>query len=146
MSRGLMLLKYFDFQTAEEFKLEFDFENIAPFTMVLYNQKILYELVWDGVDSHFSEVDEAFSIWSSVQLYKPSTRIEKKDRFTKWASEYSEFKADTLIDFHLEGHPDFLIENDRVKTVSVTNLAFSEEASSIKHKDLVENREFELNL
>ena len=142
LSRGIMLLKSFDYETSEEFTKAFNFDGIAPFTLVLYNNDILHELIWDGMDMHFSELIEDHNIWSSVQLYKSATRIDKKERFENWASKSSDISKEELIAFHLEGHPDFLIENEHVKTVSVTCLDTGKNGASILHRDLIEGREF----
>ncbi|MCS6990424.1 MAG: NRDE family protein [Chitinophagales bacterium] len=79
-SRGLVLLDWFGFPSAQTFHDEYDFTGIEPFTLILIDlQRRLWELRWTGTQKFLHEVNaNQVQQWSSVTLYDADTAERKK--------------------------------------------------------------------
>lgn len=141
-SRGTVVLDYFSFPNIKAFKTEYNFTDIAPFTLIIIESGKRFELNWDGIDIHSSSFDHRPRIWSSVTLYPEKVRQWRKDLFNKWLNQES-ISQDKIIYFHQHaGDEDvengFLMNRDEiVKTLSVSSILRQGNNLAFKHKDLV---------
>ena len=139
-SRGRMLLESFEYEDVGAFLSDWDFGKVAPFTMIFLSGEELSEIIWDGTKIYSKKIDAHYQIWSSVQLYTENTRVDKARRFSEWMVErdMSLPSQEEIIEFHQTGHPDFLIENEYVKTVSVSSiLVLDGRSTQFEHIDLI---------
>ncbi len=142
MSRGQVVLDAVNAEDSNLYVENFDFDGIAPFTLLIYEKEYFIELIWDGQEKHISPlpVDQP-QIWSSATLYPPHVRAWRKSLFEKWLNETNSYDRESIIRFHqlTNGDPDndfIMNRNDAVKTLSITNIILREDSGSIVHLQL----------
>ena len=145
MSRGLMVLQFFKYSNANHFFDEFDFKEIEPFTMIIFDNGNLYEFRWDEKQRHIKQLNpEEKHIWSSCTLYPPNWQSKRITWFENWQKELTDINQDAILGFHKnsgEGNSDYDIvmnRNDIVRTVSITSILMSPNETAILHKDLLD--------
>lgn len=149
LSRGQMVLQFFEYYSLENFKSQFDFEGIEPFTLVVIdakNQVAIEELVWDEKRLHSRKLpSDQPSIWSSSTLYPEPVRAERKSWFEKWLAEHKDFHQDEIVSFHKTGGKgdawnDFVMNREgKVQTISVTSVELRKgQYSPLYHEDLLD--------
>lgn len=144
MSRGIVLLKSLDYKNAFDFADQFQFksENIQPFTLIDFSDSIR-ELRWDGETIYKKEysLDEPH-IWASAQMYDQQAQENRLQWFGSLLNEKN-ITAKNILDFHFHGgngdsENDLVMKRDnKVCTVSITQIAEIEDLKAIKHFDLM---------
>jgi len=145
MSRGIIvkaILKSNDFIT---YINGFDFIGIEPFTIVLvdWNADLkTYELVWDGKQQHFSELNQEPKIWSSSTLYHQKDKELRKVWFNKWLENNQRFTQENILKFHHNskiGTPENSLKMKRwyVETVSVTSVKKVDSKTTMNYRSLI---------
>ena len=142
MSRGQLVLNAVKAEDTNTFLLKTMLDGIAPFTLLIYENNMLMQLIWDGEQKHIATLpfDEP-RIWSSVTLYPPKIREWRKSLFEEWMSATKKMDREAIIDFHLRANDNtengfVMNRNDIVKTLSVTSIVLKKNAGSILHLDL----------
>jgi hypothetical protein len=142
MSRGQVVIDAVNAEDVNQYVNHFDFEGIAPFTLLIDDRNQFTELVWDGNEKHIRPlaVNEP-QIWSSATLYPPEVRAWRKSLFQKWLNETKSFDRESIIGFHqiANGDPDndfIMNRNEIVKTLSITNIVLRDDAASMVHLQL----------
>lgn len=146
-SRGLMALDLFTYPDFEAFANHYLFEDMEPFTMIVYEQHKLFELRWDETKAHILKLDHNKPhIWSSSTLYTPEVKDKRKAWFEAWLlQQQGDYQRDTILDFHRnagDGDPwnDVIMNrNEVVKTVSITSIQKRHSSISLQYIDLVNN-------
>lgn len=152
LSRGLMVLQYFDFSDAAEFISRFEFENIEPFTLILWDRGDLHELRWDAQHLHHKVPDSGKPhIWASATLYSAEFREKRRLWFREWLRHSPDPPQDEVLHWHRtagEGDPwnDVVMNrNGMVQTVSITSISFAAEEIAMIFEDLLDgHKEMEL--
>jgi uncharacterized protein with NRDE domain len=134
-SRGLVLIDFFQYNNVNQFVVNYNFERIEPFTLIIVDYKTslkLYELRWDGKRAHLSVKDtKSTHIWSSVTLYAPEIRLERETWFEEWKkTQTAGFEPENVKQFHLTGgkgdiENDLFMKRAGTFTVSVTQVVKS---------------------
>jgi uncharacterized protein with NRDE domain len=145
MSRGVIVKNILSADNAITYIKQFDFTDIEPFTLILvdYNLQIqAFELVWDGVKKHFTELNQEPRIWSSSTLYTGEMKSLREDWFSNWVSENEEFQQEKIVDFHQNdnlGNTAFSpkMKRDFVETVSITSVRKEKSKVDIKYFDIL---------
>ncbi len=139
ISRGKVVLDAAAAEDTNHFLLKTEFKGIAPFTLLIYENHLLLQLVWDGEQKNISPLlfDQP-RIWSSVTLYPPKVREWRKTLFEKWIAETSEVTRESIIAFHQLANDDptndfVMNRNDIVKTLSITSIELKEKSGSMLH-------------
>lgn len=151
LSRGQMVLQFFEHENLNAFRDAFDFEGMEPFTLVVVesnsNEVVLDELVWDGQALYSKSLDSKQTyIWSSSTLYPDPVRAERKSWFEKWALEQGTFEQPTIMEFHRSGGKgdawnDFVMNrNGVVQTVSITSIENSSAGFNMIYEDLLKEK------
>ena len=81
----------------------FSFSGIEPFTLITvdYSETLqIFELVWDGENSHLSEKPLAPAIWSSSLLYSEEMKKKREKWFANFLFEHIHPTAEQLLQFH----------------------------------------------
>ncbi len=146
-SRGLVLLDFFQFNNVNQFVVNYNFNRIEPFTMVIVEYKSslkLYELVWDGKQAHLSVKDQKLpQIWSSTALYPTHKKKERELWFETWKIENSEnLNAETIKNFHITGGGDdsenkLVMRRSEVSTVSITQIIRTLASVEMSYQDML---------
>ncbi len=150
MSRGLMVTQAAMAEDTNTFLLKTELEGIAPFTLLIYEQHMLIQLIWDGQQKHIAAplFDEP-RIWSSVTLYAPRIREWRKSLFEKWLSETPVIDRESIMAFHQwspgDADNDFVMNrNEIVRTLSVTSIVLRPDQASMVHMSIGQERREEI--
>lgn len=145
-SRGLIVLDLIatkDILTSWE---NIDLNDIEPFTIVLTVADRLYQLQWDEVIKSSKELDtKTPHIWSSSTLYSKEIREQRAKWFASFLKNTASLSAADLLHFHQfteRENTDFGLQinrNNILKTVSITQVILTNEASEITYIDLLNN-------
>lgn len=146
-SRGVVVK---DFLKTANFRREldtYDFQDIEPFTAIVVEWKTeiqLFQLVWDGVEYHFTEEPLAPQIWSSSPLYPQNLKKKREAWFSEFLMKTVHPSEEELLQFHKtagEGDLDSNLVMDRgfVKTKSITQVVKTREKITMRYEDLQEN-------
>ncbi|MFY0594014.1 NRDE family protein [Roseivirga sp.] len=151
ISRGQMVLQFFETNDLQKFRNNFEFEGMEPFTLVVVDsgaqQTRLDEMVWDGKKLHTKTLDatEAY-IWSSSTLYPESVRAERRSWFALWTKEQHSYIQEEIMLFHKSGGKgdawnDFVMNRDEVvKTVSITSIEKAKADFNLVYEDLIKEK------
>lgn len=144
-SRGLILMEYFNYNTAIEFHNKVNLRGIENFTLLMFENGMVYELRWDGEEKFFQLKDEREAhIWSSCTLYDEDTAADKEFKFQDWIEENKKPSADEIAFFHGYNNPDgFLLELPLVKTVSITTVQKTASSIRMDYHDLLTTQNVE---
>jgi len=147
-SRGMVVLEVISAGNPMLFPKEMDLHNIEPFTLVLFDGRILVEFRWDGTQKYFKPLDKTEDhIWSSVTLYGDDAIERRNSHFADFVSTGRDITAPDVVDFHSNDHNDcengFIINRKSgLKTFSVTQAVLAGEKAVLKHFDLLDNKEY----
>lgn len=145
-SRGLVLLDFFLFNDVAKYGLEYDFQDIEPFTLLIIESEKtpeIHELRWDGQQLYVKKMDASEPhIWSSANLYDAETIVEREHWFGKWLSENKvDSDPESILSFHHFGGKgdlknDMIIDRTEKRTVSITSIIQEENSKTMVYEDL----------
>ncbi|WP_462254462.1 NRDE family protein [Ferruginibacter sp.] len=100
-------------------------ENIEPFTLIVWTDEKLFELVWDGEQKHrFNLSNNQPHIWSSATLYNDDVKNIRSVLFKKWIATAPVVTNTSLLNFFKSNNDTnngFLINRSAaIKTLSYT--------------------------
>lgn len=147
-SRGLIVLDLISSNSAiDEWNL-IDLSEIEPFTIVLFQDKKLYQLRWNEVEKSTLYLDVNQShIWSSSTLYPKEIREHRAELFQNFIVS-NEISAEKLFQFHRYTKEDdsenglIINRNDELKTLSITQTVIQENKIVLSYHDLQNQQEF----
>ncbi|MFC7357708.1 NRDE family protein [Jejudonia soesokkakensis] len=143
LSRGVIVTDLLTSENAVKAIDAYDFDGIEPFTIILvdWSQKLqLYELVWDGKTSHFSEKPLTPHIWSSSLLYSEATKKKRTSWFSDFLLKHPNVSETELLHFHKTAgdgnlQTDLVMDRSFVKTKSITQVVHTSK-TSMRYEDL----------
>jgi uncharacterized protein with NRDE domain len=148
-SRGLILLELISSLSPIELWQEIDLNDIEPFTIVLYENKKLYQLRWNQIDKETITLDVAKSyIWSSATLYSEEIRLQREKWFYTFLDTKPEVNEEELFNFHRyteeenNEHGLVINRNDLLKTLSITQTIIEKNKLEMKYFDLLNKNEY----
>ena len=148
-SRGLIALDIICSDSPKDFWKVINLEDIEPFTLVLYQDKKLYELIWDGLTKITTPLDETQNhIWSSVTLYPAEIRKKRWHWFFDFLKGKNEISASDMLGFHRNTEGDdsenglIINRENTLKTLSITQAVIGQNKTAIAYHDLVLAQEF----
>jgi hypothetical protein len=148
-SRGLIALDIISNESPKDFWDQINLEDIEPFTLVLYQEKELYELIWDGLIKFKTLLDANKNhIWSSVTLYPKEIREKRSKWFFEFLNDKKEILASEMLDFHRNTEPGdsengLVINRENVlKTLSITQAVIEKNKCVLRYYDLVKTQDF----
>ena len=145
MSRGKIVTQLLEAADGLSMIDQFDLSGIEPFTIVMIEgeqDKSLYELVWDGRQSHFSEKPWAPHIWSSALLYSAEARQKRQSWFSDFLFRHLTPTAAEILDFHRtagEGdiRTNLIMDLGFVKTRSISLFCKNQQEAYLRYEDLL---------
>ena len=128
-SRGIVAKDFLLADKVVKIAKSYNLDDIEPFTMIIvdWNPNLkLFELVWDGQQTHFKELVLEPKIWSSTTLYTDEM-IEERRQWLKDYKKDNKLDANGLLQFHKSagnGNIDYGVVMDRgyVKTTSISQV------------------------
>lgn len=152
-SRGIILLDIISADSPIESWVTIDLFEIEPFTIVLFQEKKLYQLRWNEVKKQRIELDVSKNhIWSSSTLYPKVIREKRARWFYDFLNSKNQITALEIIHFHRytenNNHEDGLVinRNNLLKTLSITQTVVEKNKIDIIYLDLIQEIKFENNL
>jgi uncharacterized protein with NRDE domain len=145
-SRGLVVTDAVTHDNIISFLENYELNDIAPFTLLIFENDRLDELVWDGEKKHHSILPASETrIWSSATLYTPEIRAHRKKLFEDWTRSTEYYDRESIMSFHqmANGDPlnDFVMNRDgKVSTLSITSVVLKPVSASIMHQDIGANK------
>ena len=143
-SRGLMVLDFFSFKSANDFFRNYRFEGMESFTLVVFDNGQLFELRWDEKKKYLKALDPAKAhFWSSATLYTKSARKRRAGWFWDWYSEQSNIDLNSMLEFHKNGGEADLFNgyvmnrHGIVQTVSITAIEKKADSFQMQYYDLL---------
>lgn len=140
LSRGIMALEFFEYDSAIEFFEEYEFEGIEPFTLVVVDDGNLIDFRWDGTEVYMGMRDEASChIWSSAMLYPLEIKEKREVLFSDWLATKESISKEDILDFHQNGKvgdPKYDLVMNRgnlVRTVSITSIVSKDEQFTMEY-------------
>lgn len=144
-SRGLIVLELMSSKHTLSFWESIDLTNIEPFTIVVYENKSLFQLQWNEVIKSNEQFNENENhIWSSSTLYSEEVREQRKIWFSNFINSVSCPSSDEILYFHQfteSENKEFGLQinrNDILKTVSITQCEISNNKIEMHYVDLFE--------
>ena len=143
MSRGVVMRDLLITKNLDKAIHDYNFEGIEPFTLVVveWSAAIQFkELVWDGINKHFSYLPFEPKIWSSSTLYNDSMKKERLQWFNDFNKEHS-LSSNAIMEFHKtagKGNDDYGVVMDRffVKTTSITQITKTQNKINMHFENL----------
>lgn len=113
-----------------------DLENIEPFTLIIWTDLSLFQLVWDGKKKSRIKLDSTIHhIWSSATLYDNEAKNIREELFQNWIVMNPPISKLTVFDFFksfTEKENGFIMHrNENLKTLSYTFIELNESSSAI---------------
>jgi hypothetical protein len=148
-SRGLIALDIISSESPKDFWNQINLEDIEPFTLVLYQQEKLYELIWDGLVKMKTVLNANKNhIWSSVTLYPKEIRQKRYNWFFDFLKDGKEISASEMLNFHQnteqgDSENGLIINRENVlKTLSITQAVIDKNKCVLRYYDLVKTQDF----
>jgi succinate dehydrogenase flavin-adding protein (antitoxin of CptAB toxin-antitoxin module) len=148
-SRGLIVLDIITSPSPKYFWDELDLDNIEPFTLVLFQDKQLFQLRWNGNQKTTVSLDTTKKhIWSSSTLYPKEIRENRSKWFYTFLDVNPEISETEMLHFHRyteeKNQENGLVinRNEEMKTLSITQSVIENQNVTILHCDLITEQDF----
>lgn len=142
-SRGLILLEILAAANPLDFFSKMDLEGIEPFTIILFQEKLLHECRWNGSEKYKKKLSiQQNHIWSSATLYDPAVQSKREEWFVKWLNKNPRPSMEDIFHFHQfagEGDEQNDIRMNRggkLFTVSITGIQLTKDCGMMNYLDL----------
>ena len=145
-SRGLIVLDFLDYAQASDFFEQYDLEGVEPFTMVVYEDGVLWDFRWDKTQKYVQQLDvEQAHIWSSSMLYTAEMKAARREWFGDYLEKNKEHTVNSALDFHQHAgigniEYDLIMKRPYVETVSITNIVKESNTLALTYHDLVNQK------
>lgn len=145
ISRGLVLLDFFQYLSVDRYVAEYNFDGVESFTLIIKSNtdKQLEELRWDGQHIHRNKLNNQETyIWSSATLYTDEVIQEREQWFSKWLTEHQVYKQEDIINFHRfagkgDSNNDVIMKRDNgVQTLSISSIIMHQGKLNMSYLDL----------
>jgi hypothetical protein len=148
-SRGLILMDCMEAPAPVQFLLAYDYSGIEPFTLLFFTGQTVLQLRWDGQELHRLYLSaDAPHFWCSATLYPPDMQVRREQVFQKWLSNQQQVPGtEDFLQLHRTGsvgdpENDFVMNrNERVRTVSITQVVLETNMSIMRYFDLLNDRQ-----
>jgi uncharacterized protein with NRDE domain len=119
-----------------------DMEDIEPFTLIVWSEEHLFQLVWDGVKKHRIRIDETVPhIWSSSTLYNQEAKAKRSDYFQNWIAMHPPVSKLSVLNFFNsldDKQNGFIIDrNETMKTLSYAFIESSDNTATMDYYDFL---------
>jgi uncharacterized protein with NRDE domain len=148
-SRGLVLLDLFSQEKPADAFAGFCLDDIEPFTVVIFENKSLFEFRWDGNEKYERRLPaDKPCLWSSSTLYDGMTVIKREKWFEEFLKKNRRPAQNTIINFHRfagdgDAANDLLMSRTGLyNTVSITSIEINGNKTKMQYLDLRDNKTF----
>ncbi len=118
-----------------------DLAHIEPFTLVVWSEKLLFQLVWDGTQKHRRRLNsDVAHLFSSATLYNSESKAKREDLFMNWLAMNPPINKLTLLQFFQAFNDEqngFIINrNEEIKTLSYSFIELTDNQITMNYYDL----------
>lgn len=154
LSRGQVVLDFFESESSQSFVKNYDLTNIEPFTLIIVRKKndlSVEEFKWDGTKGVLREIpSNQAAIWSSVTLYDEFAIKEREQWFLNWQNSRP-WNVQTIKEFHnssdiTKPETSIFMRRNLVGTVGITSIESKEGITTMSYDDLSELRKHRIAL
>ena len=141
-SRGIIVRELLDAAMPVVDWMLMDMENIEPYTLVVWADNNLFQLVWDGTTKHRIRLaTDTPHIWSSSTLYNNIIKTYREKLFENWIATNPTLSKKSVLDFFTavsDNENGFIMNrNERIKTLSYSFIELIDnEAALMSYFDL----------
>lgn len=142
-SRGQIVIELLSVNHPVKLWNEIELENIEPFTLIVWSESTLMQLVWDGEKKYKTQVNaNKAQIWSSSTLYNEHEKFDRKKKYEEWINSSDDISRSFLLDFFEKGNDEnesvFIRNSPEIKTLSYTCIEITKDLSnSIIYQDFI---------
>ncbi|MES2545438.1 MAG: NRDE family protein [Bacteroidota bacterium] len=147
-SRGIIVLEIISAPSPLEQWESIDLDNIEPFTLVLFQDKKLYQLRWDSIQKETTNLNlEQNYVWSSSTLYPKEVRETRSNWFYSFLETKPDITPEEMLNFHRyteeKNQENGLVinRNNEMMTLSITQSVIEKNKVTILHCDLLAQKE-----
>lgn len=144
-SRGLVILHFFTYPSADVFADTYDCCEIEPFTLLIAEVGRLVELRWNGKRLFMHEKDpDRPHIWSSATLYTTDVIERREAWFRDWQHQQPYPSVEAIRWFHQtagDGDPENSLRMNRqnaLLTLSLTSIVHTREEVTMIYHDFAQ--------
>ncbi|MEC4004545.1 NRDE family protein [Flavobacterium sp. SUN052] len=148
-SRGLIVLELISSFSAILSWKSINLDEVEPFTLVVFQDKKLYQLRWNGFVKETTELDSSQNhIWSSSTLYSSEIRAKRANWFENFLDTKPVITPNEMFNFHRyteennQEHGLVINRDDVTKTVSITQTVIEKNKVEIFYHDLISEQNF----
>ena len=144
-SRGLVVLDAIQANSIVDFLNNYELKGIEPFTMIIRDAALTWELRWDKNQKYFCQIHPKYAyVWSSSMLYYPNVKAMRQRWFRDFLRVHPVPSLESVQNFHLKAgvnNPeiDLVMNRPYVQTVSMTSVICTQDAVEMQYHDLVQN-------
>lgn len=120
-----------------------EMDGVEPYTLVVWNEGNLFQLVWDGEQKHCVQLkpDQSY-IWSSATLYDQQASTYRSELFHQWIGINTPVSSLSLLNFFrsfTDSKNGFLMNrNEQTKTLSYTFIELQiRESAEMQYHDFL---------
>ena len=120
-----------------------DMQGVEPYTLVVWNEGNLFQLVWDGKQKHrvLLKPNQPY-IWSSPTLYDQQARTHRSELFQQWIAMNTPVSSLPLFNFFksfTDSENGFLMNrNEQTKTLSYTFIELqTDDSAEMQYHDFL---------
>lgn len=165
LSRGIILLDFFNWERPEAFFQSYELDRIEPFTFLYFEKsedvssvRLITELRWDGQQRYLKNLDPQIPhFWCSATLYPPEMQLRREQVFRHWLppdplSPNPQITTRQITQLHLTGsvndpENDYVMNRaGKVQTVSLTQVIVDEKNARMRYFDLLDGNHSERRL
>lgn len=133
-SRGQFVLDAFEATDFNSYVQSVFLENIEPFTLLLIEPNEIQKLVWDGIKKHSSHLPTDMPhLWSSSTLYTDEEHAKKEVFFLEEMNNHGSGINEILQIHGKDEVTPFILGHSRLQTVSITQVIYNENQSSLNY-------------
>ena len=148
-SRGLIVLDIISANSPLTSWTTIDLENIEPFTLILFQDKKLYQLRWNSLEKNTLQLDISKNyVWSSATLYPKDIREKRSEWFYNFLDTKPAINETEMFHFHRYTEESnvqnglIINRDDLMKTLSITQAVIEKNKVTMGHYDLINQNEF----
>ncbi len=149
-SRGIVLLEIFSTPGSCLSFNKINLENIEPFTLILFENKSLYEFRWDGHEKYSKQLPLLPHTWFSATLYDGIAVKKKEELFISFIATNPLPSRDDIMQFYQDANgsgnlnEQLMINGEIYSTQSITIISILKDCCSMHYTDIKNNCSSEL--
>jgi uncharacterized protein with NRDE domain len=148
-SRGLIVLDLISSDNILEAWNKISLEKVEPFTLVVYENKALFQLQWNEIQKDRIKLEISDKhIWSSSTLYSKKIREQRSSWFYEFVKTKNNITETDLYNFHSNTEIDnseyglIINRNNLLKTISISQVVIEDNNLTFDYHDLTNQESY----